>query len=199
SGVTAATQQYYHSQYAEDFTGIAALNTNPYTQTVYEASPLNRVLSQAAPGEDWKQGNGHEINYSYQTNTATEVKLFTVTTTAEQFIGSNGEKTVTYRPELNISTTNSGYYEAGELYKTITYDEQYTTGKLHSTEEFTDKQGRVVLKRTYGPSDSNMDGSITSGEQEAAHDTYYVYDDYGNLTYVLPPKMNATTASLSSI
>src|SRR5690606_13000239 len=70
-----------------------------------------------------------------------------------------------------------GYYEANELYKTITKDENWTLGKAHTTEEFKDKQGRVVLKRTYN-----------SSSLKSKHDTYYVYDNFGNLTYVLPPE-----------
>jgi hypothetical protein len=59
-----------------------------------------------------------------------------------------------------------------ELYKTVTFDENTpVTGK--GTEEFKDKEGKVVLKRTYNGSDP--------------HDTYYIYDQYGNLSYVLPP------------
>src|SRR5690606_38449524 len=129
SGVETATQSYYKTNYAEDFTGIATASTNPYSQKQFEASPLNRVLKQAALGEDWKLGSGHEITFSYDANTGNEVKLFMATTVEEDFIGSNGEKIVTYRPQLNVSTTNSGYYAAGELYKTITYDENHTSGK----------------------------------------------------------------------
>ncbi|WP_445456624.1 DUF6443 domain-containing protein [Flavobacterium sp. HNIBRBA15423] len=46
----------------------------------------------------------------------------------------------------------------------------------HTTVEFKNKQGQVVLKRTHN--------------QNKWHDTYYVYDDYGNLTYVLSPEIN---------
>ena len=72
--------------------------------------------------------------------------------------------------------------ERNALYKTITKDENHdgTSSKAHTTEEFKDKQGRVVLKRTY--------------ENSVKHDTYYVYDDYGNLSYVLPPKAEPHTA-----
>jgi hypothetical protein len=38
-------------------------------------------LKQAAPGTAWQMGSGKEIKFDYQTNHATEVKLFNVTTT----------------------------------------------------------------------------------------------------------------------
>jgi len=63
-----------------------------------------------------------------------------------------------------------------QLFKTITKDENYSHGKNHTTEEFKDVQGKVILKRTYN--------------NNTPHNTYYVYDDFGNLTYVLPPKVN---------
>jgi len=86
---------------------------------------------------------------------------------------------------VNLSFTNdiytptlvlSGSYAANELFKIITKDENHdgTSASDHTTEEFKDKQGRVILRRTFN--------------NETKHDTYYVYDDYGNLTYVLPPK-----------
>ncbi|MBD1261602.1 RHS repeat-associated core domain-containing protein, partial [Maribacter polysiphoniae] len=163
-----ATRSYYKSNYGSDFPTMGNTTANAYSEKDFEPSPLNRVLKQAAPGEDWKMEGSHEIEFGYDTNTTNEVRLFKVTTT----FANN-----TYTPSL----VQSGYYTAGELYKNITYDENHSSGTDHSTEEFTDKQGRVVLKRTY---------------DSGAHDTYYVYDDFGNLTYVIPPKV--TTASVSA-
>ena len=54
---------------------------NPYSEKQLENSPLNRVLKQAAPGTAWQMGSGKEIKFDYQTNHATEVKLFNVTAT----------------------------------------------------------------------------------------------------------------------
>ncbi|UWX68452.1 DUF6443 domain-containing protein (plasmid) [Empedobacter stercoris] len=54
----------------------------PYSEKTFENSPLNRVLSQAAPGRDWMKGSGHEIKFDYQTNKSNdEVIIFDVKTT----------------------------------------------------------------------------------------------------------------------
>ncbi|MEX0274708.1 MAG: DUF6443 domain-containing protein, partial [Flavobacteriaceae bacterium] len=172
--------------------------SNPYAEKDFDGSPLNRVAQQAAPGNDWALGSGHEIGFSYQANAANEVRRFDVDLT-------NGPSLV-----LNANGGNE-FYGANELRKTITYDENHTstgsvTGKNHSVEEFTDKQGRTILKRTYAdiPSvDRNGDGdTVDPGEEaqsEVAHDTYYIYDNFGNLTYVLPPKMEGSTATLAEL
>ena len=197
-----ATASYYMGEYAIDFpAAVLAVDpylANPYSEKYFEPSPLNRVFKQGAPGEDWElakdldgnllpDGDDHGIGFAYQTNDANEVRLFKVNFAND----SNGNKD-TEQPELD----ENGNYSAGELYKNITRDENHaftgtTADKLHTTEEFTDKQGRVVLKRTYA--------EVGSPSVVEPHDTYYVYDDYGNLTYVLPPKMEATTASLADI
>ncbi|WP_163409871.1 DUF6443 domain-containing protein [Flavobacterium ajazii] len=145
--------------------------SNPYSQKEFEASPLNRVLKQAAPGEDWKLGNGHEIRFDYQTNTdADQVRRFGVS-----FIGGNTE---------NPYLEDEGIYDPAQLYKTVTKDENWQSNQNyprdHTTEEFKDKEGRIILKRTF--------------DTTKWHDTYYVYDDYGNLTYVLPPKVFTYTS-----
>ncbi|SFW76244.1 hypothetical protein SAMN02927921_04098, partial [Sinomicrobium oceani] len=178
--VAGSTQAYYQSKYPADFTGLTVSQVNAYAQKQLEASPLNRVEKQAAPGKDWRQGGGHEVEFDYDTNTGQEVRLYEVTITETQAPAG----VFTYIPALVLFSANNGYYGAGQLYKTITRDENHSgTGKAHTTEEFKDKQGRVVLKRSY----------TVSGNTDLAHDTYYVYDDYGNLTYVLPPKAEAHT------
>ena len=143
-----------------------------YSEKELESSPLNRVLKQGAPG-DWALTSGKEIKFAYQTNAANEVQLFKVTTTWDSASGC-------FTP---VISSPQPYYPANTLYKTITKDENWTSGKNNTTEEFKNKEGQVVLKRTY--SDVYENGVLV--EAEAKHDTYYVYDVRGNLTFVMPP------------
>ncbi len=165
-GIENTVEEYYNAPKYEN-------TLNPFSEKGFEASPLNRVEQQAAPGNDWALGQGHEIGFGYETNTIDDgVKLFYVTTSPQ-----TTASVITYTPTLE----ENAEYPAGELYKNVTFDENHTSGKNHTTEEFADKNGQVVLKRTY----ADMNGA-----SEVPHDTYYVYDDYGNLTYVLPPKVD---------
>jgi RHS repeat-associated protein len=180
TGALSETNAFYNTTKYEN-------TTNPFSQKEFEASPLNRVLQQAAQGNDWALANNHTIKLDYQTNVTGEVKLYTVSLS---FTDN------TYTPALSLSTANGGFYLANELYKTITKDENWTSGKKNNTtEEFKDKQGHVVLKRTYSDY-TNTQGVIITAE--VAHDTYYVYDDFGNLTYVLPPLASGQTIATSS-
>ncbi len=74
-----------------------------------------------------------------------------------------------------ISTTlkANSYYTINQLFVTKITDED---GNL--SYEFKDKQGLVLLTRQKNGMDY--------------YDTYYVYDDFGNLCYVLPPMTNLT-------
>ncbi|WP_344789672.1 DUF6443 domain-containing protein, partial [Postechiella marina] len=176
------TRSYYYNttRFNDDFIGLTQSTVNPYSKKALEASPLSRVLKQAAPGKDWKLGQGHEIEFDYKSNTGTEVRRYDVNISE-----STSSNIKVYTPTLVLN----GYYAANTLYKSITYDENHSSGLNHSTEEFKDKQGRVVLKRTYGT-------SVVNGvsQTNTPHDTYYVYDDYGNLSYVLPPKSEPQSA-----
>ncbi|HEU4788961.1 MAG TPA: DUF6443 domain-containing protein [Flavobacterium sp.] len=158
------TNNYYISNFAAD---INSAKPNPFSEKKFEASPLNRILQQAAPGNDWSLSNNHTVKFDYLVNTATDtVRLYKV-----GFVVNAAAETV---PTLLYDSN----YEIGRLYKTITKDENWKTadGNNKTTQEFKDKEGRLVLKRTFN-------GGI-------AHDTQYVYDDFGNLTYVLPPLVN---------
>src|SRR5690606_27464239 len=161
---------------------------NPYSETRYEAAPNGRVTEVGAPGYDWSisvyEGYGipqeerNTIRYTYGLNTATEVKKFDVTSSW------NASR------ELYTNTvTQNGNYPANSLKKTVTKNENWKAadGKNNTTEEFAGVDGKTVLKRTYNAG--------------VAHDTYYVYDFYGNLAYVIPPLANGsvTTTSLNNL
>ena len=138
---------------------------NPFSQKEFEASPLNRVFKQAAPGEAWKMTSGHEIKLDYQTNIENEVKKYKATATWN-----------TTKGLYEITFTEVGHYATNELYKTITKDENWTSGNNNTTQEFKNKEGQVVLKRTFN--------------NNVAHDTFYIYDQFGNLSYVIPPAVS---------
>jgi RHS repeat-associated protein len=128
-----------------------------YSQIDFEPSPLNRVNKQAAPGASWHLGTGKEIKFDRRTNTvADSVRIWT--------LDSNG-----------LPITNSSY-AANSLWVEINYDEDDI-----QTVQFTDKLGRVILKKTEGCVTPVTDGH--SGWLS----TYYVYDDLGQLRVVIPP------------
>jgi RHS repeat-associated protein len=154
--------------YAAGSNNNIADDTKPFSETQFEASPLNRVLKQGAPGAVWQPNSSTyssatdpTIKYAYEFNTANEVLLWTYTA-----------PTGTYK--LGLVNASSGttpiYYSANQLQKQRTKDE-------HQNEviTFTDKDGKVILKK--------VQLNATTYTQ-----TYYIYDDYQNLVCVLPPE-----------
>jgi RHS repeat-associated protein len=142
-----------------------------YSQTVFEASPLNRPLEQYAPGENWAgtvNTSKHSIKAKYWINTAIDdVRIWDVT---------NGSLAAS----ITSNYTSNTAYQAGSLYKNVTEDEH---GK--QVIEFKDKEGKVVLKKvqlTAAPDDGN--GAGYTGWMC----TYYIYDDLGHLRCVIQPE-----------
>lgn len=198
SDALTGTNTYYTTHYTSD---VNVTTPNPYSEKTFEASPLNRVFEQAAPGEDWKKtatmvtgrtySNGHTLKMDYESNTlADEVRIFSVNTS----FANN-----TYTPTLQGGVN---YYQTGELTKMVSRDENWTPtdGSNHTTEEYTNGEGQLILKRIYTDVDLNSDGDFNdAGESQVRHDTYYVNDDFGNLIYVLPPKIGASLAILADV
>ena len=138
-----------------------------YSKPVYEASPLSRVLEQYGPGSAWKSTGA--IKTRYLTNVATgDSKLICSLFTVD---GSG----------LTTKVKRSGNYAANELYVTELKDEADNLSY-----EFKDKLGQVVLTRQI-----NLD----KDNKEERLDTYYVYDDFGNLGFVLPPLVSDVLAA----
>ncbi|MDB5199282.1 MAG: cell well associated RhsD protein [Chitinophagaceae bacterium] len=129
-----------------------------YNKTEFEASPLNRVSKTMAPGNN-SVGASRGTEIQYLVNTAADsVRIWTVTST------------------VSTAPATSAFYAAGELYKNITIDEN-----SKQVAEYKDKEGKVILK--------TMQLAPTPSTGYAGWlCTYYVYDDFGNLRFVLPPK-----------
>ncbi len=160
---------YYYNNFENDRQSSPQIN--PYSEKRFENSPLNRVLEQGAPGMDWKinpaTDTDHTIKHEYKTNTHNEVVHFSVNLSGN-----------------TPSLISLGNYPANQLIKKGIKDENWQPANEASniTYEFTNKQGQVVLKR-------NAITQTNGGQQDLTYyDTYYIYDDYGNLTYVLSPE-----------
>ena len=120
----------------------------PYSKITFEPSPLNRPSLQFGPGQNWHDSN-RSTEKTYLSNTTGEVKQWIIS---------------------GMSSNGSSTYAAGALYKTQTTDENG-----NKSWEYTDKKGRIILKKV--ESDINI-----------FLNTYYVYDDLDRLVYVIPPK-----------
>ncbi|WP_164714412.1 DUF6443 domain-containing protein [Chitinophaga rhizosphaerae] len=134
-----------------------------YSETQFEASPLNRVTKAMAPGNNWT-GSGRGTGMQYLVNTAAdEVRIWKVA--------------ITLSGNIPTSTiTSSAVYPAGTLFKNVTTEEN---GK--EVIEYRDKENKVILKK--------VQIDTTPGANHTGWlCTYYAYDDLGNLRFVLPPR-----------
>ncbi|MDC8002582.1 DUF6443 domain-containing protein [Aureisphaera galaxeae] len=135
----------------------------PFTEIVYENSPLNRKSKTAAPGELWQavenSETDHTTKYSNSVNGAGEVLRLDIDETNSEF------------PLV------SSFYLPGELLKNTVRNENWVPAddRMNTRDIFSDKNGRTIAEFTY--------------ESNDVFTTYYVYDDIGNLRYVLPPKI----------
>ena len=161
----------YDASYAanqKDFIGSLFGESNKdygFSKPLYEASPLNRILKQSAPGADWAL----KPNTPYQEHVAEMEYLVNET-------GVAGWK----RGESDFSDIT---YGAGQLYITVTKNEnENETGTNRSvTREYKDKSGQVVMVENQSGNSWNK--------------TRYVYDDLGLLRCVVPPKATNPYAS----
>ena len=134
--------------------------TKPYALPVYESSPLNRVLEQYGPGQAW-QNNSRSAKKAYLTNVSGNDTLNCVY-----------YKSTAASADTLVTIVNGGNYETAQLYVLRTTDEDG-----NPSFEFKDKLGKVVLTRQI----------LRSSGTKVMYDTYYIYDDFGNLSAVLPP------------
>ncbi len=129
-----------------------------YSQTVLEASPLNRVLAQGAQGSAWQpnmsdpyDASKKVVQIKYEINTAADaIRVFNV--------ASDG----------SISSPADPYQDGSLTIKT-SIDEHGGMIK-----EFTDKTGHMILKRVF------IDNDVLQ--------TYYIYDDFYELAGVIQPE-----------
>jgi RHS repeat-associated protein len=170
-GATGTEEQQYRSGRQYNYYqpgGIIPQDQYPFAKTVFENSPLNRPLKKGSPGAAWQPDGvedygsaDHTIKINHVSNISGEVLFWTYTNPTANFpLGL-----------INASTqATPSYYEANKLYKIKTKDEQN-----NEIFEYKDKEGKVILKKVQAP-----------GSQWA--ETYYIYDDFGNLATVLPPE-----------
>lgn len=97
-------------------------------------------------------------------------------TSMEYQINTAANEVAIWKPQNGSFAIFGGYYEPGSLFRTITIDEQNK-----KVVEYKDKEDRVVLKKVQllGTNVEEMSGWLC---------TFYVYDDFGLLRFVIPPK-----------
>ncbi len=136
-----------------------------YSRSVFENSPLNRTKITYAPGSAWG-GSSRGSSMQYLVNTAKDnVRIWDIDNNTS---GS-------------LPTNNNNYYAAGLLYKTISTDVQGL-----QMIEYKDLSGHVVLKKTQL---SVVGDDGTGSDHSGWLCTYYVFDDFGHLRFIIPPKV----------
>ena len=143
----------------------------PYSQNVYEKSPLEKVLKSMAPGSSWIGSNrGTTVDYDINAN-GNEDRILMYN------IGYSGVDFNTgLFQDLPVS---AGYYPNGTLTKVKTTDED---GKW--VVEYTDQLGRKIAIQRF----ADYNGSAPSDWVRLYNITYYIYDDLGRIRFVISPE-----------
>jgi len=130
-----------------------------YSQNNFEPSPMSRVLNNYPAGNSWV-GQSRGDGYQYLINSAQDsVYLWMISDVAGSL------------PAVGSSVM----YPAGELEKLVVTD-----ANGHTLISYRDSEGHVVLKRV-------QSWASPAAGNSGWLNTYYVYDDVGNVRFVIPP------------
>ncbi len=160
-GQVANALQDQYNFYQPTATNQVADAKNPYASILQEDSPLGRVLEQAGPGESWYPG----ADWANPISDRKTVR-FNQRSNRKDVDG----EIIIWQANGNLLEDSGSEYGDNILSVSEIQDEHEAR-----TLEFTDKSGQAVLKRVQGDKNNWLD-------------TYYVYDDFGNLIYVIPPE-----------
>jgi len=154
TGTIATSAVSNQSKYYKDPTKVHDVTNYPFSKTIFDGSPLNRMTKQGAPGEVWQpqdKDNDHTIKYRYLTNKNENIFLF--------------------------ETDDEGNLICNKYCtdKTLKVTEVTDENNKNSTREYVDFLGKTILKTS------------KLNDKECIY-TYYVYDYFGLLCYVISPK-----------
>ncbi|WP_421898631.1 DUF6443 domain-containing protein [Marinoscillum sp.] len=153
--------------------------SKPYSHTDYEASPLKRVKSVTGVGSAWHD-NDRKVTYAYTVHDGAQtgndrVRIWRV----------DDQETLDKEDDLPIARDISDiprFYLSGELTITEITDEQ---GNI--SQSCVDNRGLEIAKRAY----NNDQGKWVT--------TYYVYDDFGRVRFIVPPAVSSKDNSSVSV
>lgn len=163
------------------YTTPSVLNTGgnestsyPYSQKVYETFSGGKLLNQFSQGNNWGLNSvitDHSVKFDYQTNISNEVRKYKVV----------------YDSEYGHHIESDGFYIQNQLFKSIVKNENWVVSDNHNntTQEFKDKDGKIILIRKF--SHDIVPNSSPVAYADLVYNTYYLYDDLNNLSYVIPP------------
>ncbi len=137
----------------------------PFSVISFDLSAFGRTLEQGAVGEHWQPFSSGIVNSGH---------------TVKKSYENNIENEVKFWFPSVGGADGTEYYLRGRLKKNIIKDENWITGKQGTIEDFIDDNGQTVLKRIWETETKKLD-------------TYYVYDDFGALSYVIPPGFTGNT------
>nr|WP_068893132.1 DUF6443 domain-containing protein [Pedobacter panaciterrae] len=172
-GYSAVVKSYYNPSNLIRTPSISA-NNSPFSQIKYDDSPLNRVKETSAPGDDFSMGAGHTVRTS-STTTYSDVVVYKA-----RDVGYTTSSLV-----RGLDSQNK-YYNSLDLYSEYIMNENVYNGPGTVT-EIKNKEGELIVRR--------QSKSTRNGSEYLS--TYYVYDDMGNLRFVLPPKAEPDTAVIT--
>ena len=139
-------------------------DSHPYSFFEYDSSPLDRIVAQYGPGFNWyEQKRAQRMHYLANKCDVDSLNCI-------EFISIDAQTDTT------LVITSIGNFQDGTLNVVGSSDED---GNM--TLEFKNEQNQTLLIRQV---------AFFNGRQNL-YDTYYIYDDMGNLRAVLPPEVSA--------
>jgi RHS repeat-associated protein len=158
--------------YSNDLSDLIKSDTRPFSETVFEPSPMNRPVKVWGAGKAWYDGN-RATSQRYLIN--------------QDGTGEGQEQVFCWKVnssgDLELSTLNGGFYVSNQLMINSTIDEEG-----HEVREYKDKEGQIILKKVqYVPSPA-----LNNKDHWAQ--TYYGYDDFGLLRFVIQPELSKVLA-----